>query len=228
MIGHDLRAPFNALLGLAEILSSEAGTMPTQRIEELATDLWTASRQAFTLVENLLEWASVESGLIRPRPIPIKLDQMALSVISVLSKLAEKKAITLTVVPNTAVILDADQHMMYSVLQNLLTNAIKFTLPGGSVTVSSQVKASVVTVAIADTGVGMNQAQLDNLWHMNKAAVTQGTAGEKGTGLGLLLCKRFIELNGGELDVTSQAGKGTTFTFTVPGCQPVEKTPPDT
>jgi len=115
----------------------------------------------------------------------------------------------------------ADQHMLHSVLQNLLTNAIKFTSPGGSITVSSDVKAGLVAVSVADTGVGMTQAQLANLWHRSKVATTPGTAGEQGTGLGLLLCKQFVEMNGGKLEVVSCLDKGTTFTFTVPENPPV-------
>ncbi len=223
VIAHDLRSPFTALLGLAEVLASEAGSLPAREVQDLSSELLTASRQAFTLVENLLEWAQMESGLMSPRRTLLAVDGLASGVIDVLAKAAEKKKITLALRPNTAAVLYADQHMMYSVLQNLLTNALKFTPAGGCVTVSSQVAADVVSVTVADTGVGLSPTQLENLWRMNKAATTQGTSGEKGTGLGLLLCKKFVEMNDGKLTVISHPGQGTTFTFTLPGGQSREK-----
>ena len=216
MISHDLRAPFNGILGLAEIFATEGPTLAPAEFKDLANDLVTTAKQAYNLVENLLEWSQLETGAMPFQPARIKLDELLKTVGQLLAPQASKKQVHLQIASAGTTLLQADPNMIQSVLQNLINNAIKFTPAHGNVAVTVTTEGDRVKIAVADTGVGLSSEQVERLFRMDSARSTKGTAGESGTGLGLLLCQQFVERNGGQLHVASEVGKGSTFTLVLP------------
>ncbi len=219
IIAHDLKSPFQAILGYADLLRTSVSMFNCEEITEIASDIYIAGDKAYKLLQNLLQWAMVEQGKIRCNPECIDLVSLIREVIAVVSTSAKNKNITLTTSYHpitSSFIVYADRNMLFSTLQNLITNAIKFTPKGGKVEIRVGKEENCVTVAVVDTGVGMTEEQLKNLFRLESCKSTRGTEGEGGTGLGLLLCKEFVEKNGGTITVESTPGKGTTFTFTIP------------
>jgi signal transduction histidine kinase len=219
-LAHDLKAPFNGILNLTKILEDEADNLSQEDVKDIAHDIHTASEQAYKLMENLLQWSLFETGGMRCQAEPLSLYEIAVSVIGLLNTIASQKGINLCISHTEDVLVYADRQMVHSVLQNLVTNAIKFTPSGGKVTISFEFSGTNAVVTVADTGIGMNEAQMQYIFSDsfvgNLCPTTAGTAEELGTGLGLLLCRQFVERNGGRIRVTSEIGKGTTFVFTLP------------
>jgi len=216
-LAHDLKSPFNGILNLAKILQQEADDLSRADIKDIAQDIHSASEEAYKLMDNLLQWSLFETGGMRYHPVRLSLYELAVSVVSLLGAVAHQKGVYLSIASDADVVVYADRQMIYSVLQNLVTNAIKFTPPHGKVTVSIASSGSNAVVSVADTGVGMNEAQMQCIFSDNYTCPsTRGTAGESGTGLGLLLCRQFVEQNGGRMRVVSELNKGTTFSFTLP------------
>ena len=216
LISHDLRAPFNGILGMAEILANDCETLRKEEIKAFAGDILTTAQQAYDLVENLLEWSQLETGTMPCKPVRINVDELLSRVGQMLTPNASRKQINLQFVSAGVSAIQADPNMLYSVLQNLIGNAIKFSPPQGRIVVTTKCEAGRVVVTVSDTGVGMVEDQLKNLFKVDSSRTTTGTAGENGTGLGLLLCKQFIERNGGQIQVTSELDKGSIFVVTFP------------
>jgi signal transduction histidine kinase len=218
IISHDLRGPMGALLGLSEVaenrLTSESHS--DQELVELAGLMHRSAEGLYGLLVNLLEWARLQSGQMRCRPEVLDLRELSGAVIDVLAGPAADKGVFLVNrVPRETVVM-ADATMMRSVLLNLVGNAVKFTPAGGSITVRAQGARGRVEIAVDDTGVGMTKDDLERLFHLDKTRSRTGTAGERGSGLGLILCKEMVERHGGELVATSEPGEGSTFQFSVP------------
>ena len=220
IIAHDLRAPFHGLVGFADVLANEPDSLDAAAKQEISEYLYDTAQSTYNLLEGLLNWAMAEGGRLSYHPINFKLKQSTHIVSSVLSSLAVKKNIALIdeVPPDTKVY--ADINMITSVIQNLVSNALKFSHTDGSgkVTLSAELdqQHEAVHLYIVDNGLGMTPQQIDSLFHPNVTVSQKGTAGEKGTGLGLVLCKRFIDLNHGYIAVRSKQGQGTTFKVTLP------------
>jgi signal transduction histidine kinase len=216
-LAHDLKTPFNAILNLTQILKEDADNLDQADIKELAQDIHATSEQAYKLMDNLLQWSLFETGAMRYQPAPLSLQEIAVNVTSLLRPLASTKGVHLCIASSEDVLVYADRQMVHSILQNLVTNAIKFTPAGGKVSISFVASDNNAVVTVADTGVGMNEAQMQRIFSDGYVCPsTKGTAGEMGTGLGLLLCRQFVEQNGGRIRVMSELNKGTTFTFTLP------------
>ncbi len=216
-LAHDLKTPFNAILNLTQILKEDADNLTQADIKELAQDIHSTSEQAYRLMDNLLQWSLFETGAMRYQPAPLSLQEIAVNVISLLRPLASTKGVHLCLASSEDVLVYADRQMVHSVLQNLVTNAIKFTPEEGKVSISFVASDNNAVVSVADTGVGMNPAQIQRIFSDDHDCLsTTGTAGEKGTGLGLLLCRQFVERHGGRICATSETGKGTTFVFNLP------------
>ncbi len=221
VIAHDLRAPFHGLLGFSEVLAQERDTLDEPAIQNIADYLYDTAQSTYGLLESLLNWAISEGGRFVPHPINFQLKQVSKIVYDVLNTLAVKKNIQLIDHIPEHLKVFADMNMITSVLQNLVSNALKFTHMDGSgkVVVSARQVDNHVEITIQDTGLGMTEAQIEQLFQRRIAVSFKGTAGEKGTGLGLVLCKRFVELNQGEIQVTSKEGEGTQFTVVLPAAQ---------
>ncbi len=219
ILAHDLKSPFNGILNLTKILQAEADDLTRTDIKDIAQDIHNASEQAFKLMDDLLQWSLFETGGMHYQAVRLSLYEIAVNVVSLLGAVAHRKGVHLRIVSGEDVVVYADRQMVHSILQNLVTNAIKFTPPQGKVTISIASSGTNAVVTVADTGVGMNEAQMQCIFSDNYACPsTVGTAGEMGTGLGLLLCRQFVEQNGGRIRVVSELNKGTTFTFTLPLC----------
>jgi two-component system, sensor histidine kinase and response regulator len=215
IIAHDLKNPFSTLLGFSKLLFENAPTYTTNQIQEYAQIMNNTAKQSYTLLENLMQWAKAQTGKITVNPENNSLDDLLSITIPILSGSALKKNITIesNVAKDNVYV---DNSLTTTILRNLLTNAIKFTHHSGKITVSTQKKDEFLEVSITDTGVGIDPKNIDKLFKIDSKVSSPGTESEEGTGLGLILCKEFVEKQGGRIWVTSELGKGSTFTFTLP------------
>lgn len=218
IIAHDLRSPFSGIMGITDILITQAEECASEQNLYLLKSLKGAVDNTFHLLENLLKWALSQGDKINYVPIKISLAECITSAKRINSEAANKKDITLQIDVNNECYVYADEDMLSTVLHNLLSNAIKFTARKGMVLVSCKSIAHkhMAEISVIDNGIGMDEKKIKNLFDLNNSDTSMGTEHEKGTGLGLLLCKEFVERNGGTLHVTSELGKGSIFSFTVP------------
>ncbi len=216
LIAHDLRNPFFQLLSFSELLKDNIRSYPLEKIETYAQRMHTASQRGYNLLENLLQWARSQTGRIRFKSGHICLKEHIVESLEVLESFAKDKQITLSVEIPEDLMGFADEDMLKTIIRNLVSNAIKFTEQGGAVTISAKITGKWVGITVSDTGVGIKEEALNTLFRLDTNCSTQGTAQEKGTGLGLILCKEFVEKQGGKLWAASEVGKGCRFTFTLP------------
>ncbi|RZG86418.1 HAMP domain-containing histidine kinase [Acinetobacter sp. WCHAc060033] len=225
VIAHDLRAPFHGLIGFSDVLANERHTLDEESIQNIAEYLYDTLQSTYSLLENLLNWAMAEGGRFVYHPINFKLKEVTKIIYDVLNPLAINKDIKLIINVADDLSVFADMNMLTSIIQNLVSNALKFTPIDGSgkVSISAQKVDQNIEIKIHDTGLGMTKFQIDHVFEPEIKASHKGTIGEQGTGLGLVLCKRFVDLNHGQISVSSQKGIGTTFTITLPatkaGCE---------
>lgn len=215
IISHDLKSPFNSLLGMTLLMSQMADRLSKDKLVEYATDVNEAGGRVFALLQNLLEWSRLQMEGATFESETVSLRDMAQENINVLTSMAIEKNITLTnsIKNDTAF---ADPDMTRTVIRNLISNAIKFTPTNGKIDVSSIQKNGMVQITVSDTGVGLSEEQIEKIFALDQKTSTVGTAGERGTGLGLPLCKEMIEKCGGEIRVESVPGEGSKFHFTLP------------
>ncbi|MBL7102995.1 MAG: tetratricopeptide repeat-containing sensor histidine kinase [Bacteroidales bacterium] len=216
IIAHDLKAPFNSLLGFSEILVKKSEQYDKEKIKQYSIIINTSAHDLFNLSENLLHWARCQSDNIKYNPKKVDLNKLVINIIYILEISAKKKNITVypEIPKNTYVY--ADANIISTVIRNLLSNALKFTEKGGEVTITSVEKDNFVEVSVIDTGIGISEENIKKLFILENQYTTKGTSDEKGTGLGLIICKEFIEKSGGEIWVESESGKGSIFKFTLP------------
>jgi PAS domain S-box-containing protein len=218
IIAHDLRSPFNSFLNLSKMMSEELEDMSQSEIQIIATTMSKSAIKLFDLLENLLEWSRMQRGLINFEPSAMELKVKIEKSIHALIDLAHAKQITIHVDIPEDLKIHADEMMLESTMRNLVSNAIKFTPKGGRVTVKAWLADNQsVMVTVTDTGIGMSRQILQKLFRIDENASRKGTEGESSSGLGLLLCKDFIEKHGGRIWVESEVNKGSTFHFTLPG-----------
>jgi len=225
IIAHDLRSPFNGILGFSDILKNEARDLDVTTIEQYAGMINYSSRQVLNLLENLLEWARVQQGQIPFNPSSIVLKEIAKETIDLLRDNANLKEISLFNHIPDDLIVHADENMIKTLIRNLVSNAIKFTSDKGKVELSAVINPSgypgQVMVSVTDNGVGIKQVNIEKLFNIGTNYVARGTKNEKGTGLGLILCKEFVEKHCGKIWVESNADpesehRGSVFKFTLP------------
>ncbi len=214
IIAHDVRSPLGMITGFLDLLQS--GDLTTEEVEILSQQLYQATDNTLQMVENLLLWGRSQMKGIVTRTEKVDLHTVIEKKINMLATAAQLKNIQLidSILPTTWVLIDKMQ--IDIVIQNLIANAIKFTPQGGTVMVTGQKKGTWYQVNVIDTGVGMTSEQTATLFNLATHNTTKGTQGEKGTGLGLLLCKEFVENHGGKLRIESTKDKGTTFSFMLP------------
>ncbi len=216
MIAHDLRSPFSTLRLLIGIAADNVEGSGQDELESIITLLKKSSENLYTLLENLLAWSRIQRGVIKYRPQGLDFRNIAFQNITLLAPYAEQKQISIASNIEDEIAVYADYHMIDAVVRNLLSNALKFTYPGGQIKIWAQPAADWVTVAVADTGTGIESEDIPKLFRLDTSYRRKGTAREQGTGLGLLLCKEFVETHQGNIWVESEAGKGSTFKFTLP------------
>ena len=217
ILAHDLRSPFSAFLGLTKILSEELSDMKQEEAQELANSLRDSATSVYHLMENLLEWARMQRGLIEFRPEAVPLIAVIKKSTDSLSDLAKHKNQTVKIEITEDLYVNVDLTMLESTLRNLLSNAIKFSYSDGQITISSsEYGKAFVETKITDHGMGMSPGLIATLFKIDSRSGRSGTEGEPSAGLGLLLCREFIEKNGGRISAESTEGEGSTFRFTLP------------
>ncbi len=216
IIAHDLKSPFQGLLGYSQILSSEYSTLSEEEKITFINSIGDLSQSSYRLLENLLEWSRIQTGNMIYNPESFNLLLELYPTLSLVKQTAKNKDIECIYTIDGAITIKADKNMLSAIIRNLVSNAIKFTNPGGSVSIDARLKNEMVEIAVADTGIGIDEGTISKLFNVEKSISRKGTANEEGTGLGLLLCREMIEKHGGKIFVESQLGKGTKFTFTIP------------
>ena len=216
ILAHDLKSPFCSLLGFSELLSENVHKYDLNDIESSAESIHKSAQTIFNLLEDLLLWAKSQSGKIIFEPEEVNFNLICSKVLEILAPIANSKDISINCLPSLELNVFADVNMLMTILRNLVSNAIKFTNRGGQISVYAEKSGSGVTVTVSDTGIGMSNEALARLFDISQATSTTGTAMETGTGLGLFLCKDYVEKHDGKIWVNSEPDKGTTFYFSLP------------
>lgn len=216
IISHDLRSPLSVILGMTELLRGNFDHYTPDRAKELLTRMNAAAERLNMLLENLLTWSRLQRGAMEYRPEKIDLRALAEESRDLLLARAEQKDVALANVipPNTSAFADYD--MINTVIRNLVSNALKFTTAGDRIELSASCSETTAEVSVCDTGTGMSSEDLAQLFRIDVQHSSIGTAGERGTGIGLILCQELVERNGGTIWADSRLGEGTTFRFTLP------------
>lgn len=216
IIAHDLRGPLGGSVGLSEMLAENIDEYSIEEIKEITEMLYQSNKNSYKLLENLLDWSQVQTGMIEYSPKKIALNILIEENIELNKNAASNKNISLSFESDEFVEVDADKNMIDTVVRNLLTNAIKFTNKNGEIMVKMQRHGNKAEVSIADSGIGIPDSIKEKLFKINGKVSQKGTDDEMGTGLGLLLCSEFIKKHKGEIWAESEFGKGSTFKFTIP------------
>lgn len=216
IIAHDLRSPFNCITGLSNLLVEMIHEKDYKGIENYAKMIQDSSEHAMKLLMNLLEWSLSQTGKMNFTPETVDLAVLIAEAADLLNESAQQKSIRICRNLPESIPVFADKAMISTVLRNLMSNGIKFSHPGGKITISTEQKEDKLLISFTDNGVGMKKVVLDKLFHIEESCSTVGTISEKGTGLGLLLCKEFIEQHNGEIWVESEERQGSVFTFSLP------------
>jgi PAS domain S-box-containing protein len=216
IIAHDLKNPFNSILGFCELLKREIEFKDFEAVEQYADIIYSGVDRTLKLLENLLTWARAQQGKIPFVPKSILLNKIVDSQIEDLRCIADRKNIRLFSNFHQKITIIADENMIKTILRNLISNAIKFTDKNGTVGISAEVKNGNVETSVLDDGMGMTSEEINNLFKMETSFSTPGTENERGSGLGLLLCMEFVKKHNGKIWVDSEPGKGSVFKFTIP------------
>jgi|WetSurMetagenome_2_1015567.scaffolds.fasta_scaffold01376_9 signal transduction histidine kinase len=217
IIAHDLRNPLQALKGFIQILHEDIKNLSLDDIKDITLHLKNSTTSLSDLLENLMLWARLQRGLTRFSCDVVQLSQIGYDSVALMAGIAINKNIEVAVdIPEDLKVF-ADANILQTVIRNLISNALKFTMEEGKVTLSARAcDKATVEISVADTGIGMSQEMVRDLFKLDSGTMRTGLGGESGTGLGLIICKDFIENQGGNLWVESEIAKGSTFYFTLP------------
>lgn len=216
IISHDLKNPFNTLLGFSQLLLKNIHKYDRNKIEKQLKIINQAMSKTYVLLDDLVIWSKSQSGKLPFNPQKLNFNRICQEVIYSLEGGARFKNISIKLKENESINLFVDYNMMKTILRNLISNAIKFTDSNGSITIYSEKKEDEITITVSDNGRGISEEDKKKLWQASEEYSTLGTNKEKGTGLGLKLCKEFVEKNGGRIWVESELGKGSKFKFSIP------------
>jgi hypothetical protein len=220
IIAHDLRSPFSSFMSYTEMMVEDLYNMSIQEIQEMAVEMKKSAFNLYNLLENLLEWSRMQSGLTSFTHSPFLLKPKLSECMTLVMQAASKKEIGICYDIPEDLTVDADTNMLNSIIRNLASNAVKFSNKGDTIYLHARPLNSEFTeISISDTGIGMSKSLIEKLFKLTKETGRIGTDGEPSTGLGLLLCKDFVEKHGGRIWVESEEGKGTAFYFTLPSGQ---------
>lgn len=216
IIGHDLMNPFNALLGFNEILIEAIRKDDKEESVEYSEIIRQSSRRILDLLQNLLVWSRMQNGTMKYVPTEVKIDELVSDTMIIMVPIAKNKEIRIDWMIESNLVATLDYNMISSVLQNLITNAIKFTQKGGQIIVKSFIDTNHLNFIVSDTGIGISEKHMDDLFRLDKSTSSRGTNDEVGTGLGLIISKEFIEKHNGKIWVESVLGEGSSFCFSIP------------
>jgi PAS domain S-box-containing protein len=215
IIAHDLRNPLTSFISFSDVLD-DISSLDKDTFNRLSTEFRSSASYLLNLLDNLLTWARIQRGLITSDPFPLELNEVVQLCIRHILSLAQEKGIVIHNLISPEIQVFADYYMLDRTLHNLLSNSVKFSQAGGVVDITAEQNNGMVITSISDNGIGIFPESLGDLFKIGVKTSQAGTAGEKGTGLGLILCKEFIEKNKGKIWVESQPGQGSTFHFTLP------------
>jgi two-component system, sensor histidine kinase and response regulator len=216
IIAHDLRSPFSSILGFSEPLDENEKNKNCNESEQSLATINSTAKSTLTLLDNLLNWAKSQIGQIRFETEKLNLSITIQEIIEILDSNAKIKNISLNHSQSGNFEILADPNMLKTVLRNLICNAIKYSNINGEIDISAISEQNQITISVSDNGVGMNKEAIDNLFKIDTIVTTKGTAKESGSGLGLIICKEFVEIHSGKIWVESEIGKGSKFIFTIP------------
>jgi PAS domain S-box-containing protein len=216
IISHDLRSPLSTLLGYTDLLMNDVDGYDLEMIKTMASSMNGLTKRIHSLLENLLEWSRLQAGRMEYQPIKVDLHDVVQDAVDLLQESALRKRLSIENRLNGDAVVLADQRMLRSVVQNLISNALKFSRPGETIDIVAEHIGGEIQLSVIDRGIGMSDVQLSNLFRIDVHSTTTGTAEEQGSGLGLILCKELVELNKGRIWAQSTSEKGSTFSFTIP------------
>jgi signal transduction histidine kinase len=216
ILAHDLRSPFTGLIGLSGVLAENIRIYDIDKIESLVGHINKSARTTFNLLEDLLTWIKSQTGKLVFKPEKLNISNIYTGVLETISPIAREKNISIKSFIAEDLTVFADLEMLKTILRNLISNAIKFTNNGGEIKILAEKTPLFITVSVADNGIGLKSDQINKLFDISQSNTTVGTAGEKGTGLGLMLCHEFVLRHAGMIWVESEVGRGSTFKFTLP------------
>jgi len=216
IIAHDLKNPFNTVIGLTELLKERFDTYETSKVKEFIDQIFIFSNNIYHLLEDLLEWAKVQTGKLKVNREKTDIFELVNETYNLYREKARNKNIKLISTVDIGTYAFIDKYMVNTVIRNLVSNAIKFTYNGGEVCINTYTKGDFIHVSVKDNGVGIAKNDLENVFSIGSNYSTPGTDQESGTGLGLIICKEFIEKNGGVIQVQSEINKGAEFVFSLP------------
>ncbi|MCF6268553.1 MAG: PAS domain-containing sensor histidine kinase [Melioribacteraceae bacterium] len=215
IIAHDLKSPFNALLNLSEFLVEDLSELSIEEIKTFSMEINKSAHSVYNLLLNLLQWAQIKTGRLKVTSEKIALSSLLNNTIVLLNSVAKKKSIQLINEIDSSHFFKGDRTMISSVLQNLISNSIKFSKRNGKIVIQSYIDNDKIVVNVMDNGVGISSENIEKLFKLNEHLSTCGTANESGTGLGLILSKELVEQNGGKIWAESEERIGSTFSFTL-------------
>ena len=217
IIAHDLRSPFQGFLGLTQSMAENTDNYSTQELPTVFMQMHKTADNLFNLLRNLLEWAQMQKGSMSFQPKEFSLTDLISENVQTLKKRSEQKGITIINNSTDPIQAKADERMINSVLLNLISNAVKFTNRNGTVTISAnKAEEQIIEVCVSDTGIGMPKSSVEKLFNVGEKIRSVGTDDELSTGLGLILCKEFVEKHGGKIWAESEQGIGSSFYFSIP------------
>ncbi len=223
IISHDLRSPLASVYNISQLIKIFIKQKKFDLLEESSKDMEECVNSVLNLTDNLLSWSLNQSGKLPYNPVIVSLKPLLNASIKTFYSAAKQKSIHLQLVLENEFFVFADRQMLDTVVRNLINNSLKFTLPGGIIAIGAKQNDGFIEIWIKDSGIGISEDQIPNLFEIDSSKSHLGTVGEKGNGLGLVLCKQFIEQNNGEIWVESILNKGTTFRFTIPCGENTEK-----
>jgi signal transduction histidine kinase len=216
IIAHDLRSPFNSIIGFSELPLGIIESYTPEKLKQIFEHINLSAKPTLSLIDNLLDWAKSQTGQMTCQPERFMLKPVLNDVVKVHHLLAEIKNISLNYFILTDIEIYADLNQFKSILRNLISNAIKFTEKNGMVDIFADQHSDHIEITVSDNGVGMTKEIKNKIFNSSTYYFTNGTEGEKGSGLGLNICKEFVEKNGGKIWVESEVNKGSKFKFTIP------------
>jgi len=216
IIAHDLKTPFSSILGFSELLVEQIHAKNYDDIGKYATIILASSKRMLDLLTNLLDWSRSQTGKMEFNPEYLEINGLIHDVIQITTDLAYGMSIAIEAELKRKTLVLADKNMISAVLRNLITNAVKYTNSGGKVAISAETHPHELVISVADNGVGIDEESIQKLFRIDESYSTNGTQNERGTGLGLILCKEFVEKHGGRIWAESEAGKGSVFRFSLP------------
>jgi PAS domain S-box-containing protein len=216
IISHDLRSPFNALLGITEYMAEYYKDMNPDEVKDSVNNIYRSSTKLYNLILNLLEWSRLHTGRMEVEKTSLNLNEAGNEALNLLNENATAKKIDLINKINKDIYVTADKYMIDTVLRNLISNSIKFTKPGGHIILSAVQVGNMVEISVEDNGIGISEENQKKIFRIDAQYHREGTANEKGTGLGLILCKEFVEKNNGTIRIESKENEGSKFIFTIP------------